>query len=150
MNPDDKRTGPGEGIPRPLATAIPSTTSAAMGEWVRQAACAGANPETFFPASGEGDVTAKAMCAGCPVRPDCLEYSLRTGPHWGVWGGLNDTERVALARRRKRERQRGSRVVGATQCRQVTEGAPQLARKVRRSRVTVGASKTGTPCCPVR
>jgi len=113
MNPDDKSSGPGECMPRPLATAILSTASTVMGDWVRQAACAGANPETFFPASGERDATAKAMCASCLVRTECLEYSLRTGPHWGVWGGLNEAERGTLARRRKRERQR-SRAASAT------------------------------------
>jgi WhiB family transcriptional regulator, redox-sensing transcriptional regulator len=105
VNPNDKCAGPGD-MPRPFTPTALTTASAAMGDWVQQAACAGANPETFFPASGERDATAKAMCASCPVRPDCLEYSLRTGPHWGVWGGLNDTERGTLARRRKRERQR--------------------------------------------
>ena len=43
-----------------------------------------------------------AVCARCPVRPDCLEISLRhafgIGAH-GVWGGLVEEERRSLRRR---------------------------------------------------
>jgi len=43
-----------------------------------------------------------AVCARCPVRPDCLELSLRhacgIGAH-GVWGGLVEEERQSLRRR---------------------------------------------------
>ena len=45
---------------------------------------------------------AMAVCARCPVRPDCLELSLRHT--WGVgaggvWGGLVEEERRSLRRR---------------------------------------------------
>jgi WhiB family transcriptional regulator, redox-sensing transcriptional regulator len=38
------------------------------------------------------------LCAGCPVRRECLEFELRTaGPYTvGVWGGLNEDDRRAL------------------------------------------------------
>jgi WhiB family redox-sensing transcriptional regulator len=38
------------------------------------------------------------LCAGCPVRRECLEFELRTaGPDTvGVWGGLNEDDRRAL------------------------------------------------------
>jgi WhiB family redox-sensing transcriptional regulator len=42
---------------------------------------------------------ALALCARCPVRAECLEFSMR---HWrvvgqhGVWGGLVEAERAAL------------------------------------------------------
>ncbi len=43
-----------------------------------------------------------AVCARCPVCPDCLELSLRhafgIGAH-GVWGGLVEEERRAVRRR---------------------------------------------------
>ncbi len=32
------------------------------------------------------------MCAGCPVRRQCLEFAMRTRPH-GIWGGLTEVER---------------------------------------------------------
>ena len=41
---------------------------------------------------------ATRLCAGCPVRAECLEYELRIGGEEtvGVWGGLNVTDRLAL------------------------------------------------------
>jgi WhiB family redox-sensing transcriptional regulator len=41
---------------------------------------------------------ATRLCAGCPVRSECLEFELRVaGDHTlGVWGGLNADDRLAL------------------------------------------------------
>ncbi|MCO1577697.1 WhiB family transcriptional regulator [Crossiella sp. SN42] len=41
---------------------------------------------------------AARICAGCPVRRECLELELRTaGPATaGVWGALSDEDRRAL------------------------------------------------------
>ena len=41
---------------------------------------------------------ATRMCAGCPVRAECLEFELRLGgtETVGVWGALNDEDRRAL------------------------------------------------------
>jgi WhiB family redox-sensing transcriptional regulator len=36
---------------------------------------------------------AKAVCAACPVRIDCLGYALETGQDAGVWGGTSEKER---------------------------------------------------------
>jgi hypothetical protein len=36
---------------------------------------------------------AKAVCASCPVRRDCLLEALATDNSWGVWGGLTSGER---------------------------------------------------------
>lgn len=38
------------------------------------------------------------MCAGCPVRAECLELELRVGGAQpvGVWGALNEEDRRAL------------------------------------------------------
>lgn len=51
---------------------------------------------------------ATRMCAGCPVRAECLELELRTAGEdtLGVWGGLNQDNRVTLHRvwsRRRRD-----------------------------------------------
>jgi len=62
------------------------------------AACAGADPELFFPAKrGAPEIrAAKSVCARCPVRDECLEYSLRTEELFGIWGGLDEWERQEL------------------------------------------------------
>jgi WhiB family transcriptional regulator, redox-sensing transcriptional regulator len=41
---------------------------------------------------------AARLCAGCPVRRECLEFELRTtgAETVGVWGGLDEDDRRAL------------------------------------------------------
>ncbi|MGH3979575.1 MAG: WhiB family transcriptional regulator [Pseudonocardiaceae bacterium] len=41
---------------------------------------------------------ASRLCAGCPVRAECLEFELRLGGAQtvGVWGALNTDDRRAL------------------------------------------------------
>jgi WhiB family redox-sensing transcriptional regulator len=62
--------------------------------WRLAAACRSADPELFFPLSESGQALeqiaeAKVICAGCPVRRQCLEFALRTRPH-RIWGGLTN------------------------------------------------------------
>lgn len=60
--------------------------------------CRGADPQIF---DGEPlyDETAKAYCARCDVRTECLEYAFDPANKVvGVWGGLNDAERRAAKR----------------------------------------------------
>ena len=75
--------------------------------WIVGAACIGEDPDLFFPV-GSGPPAleqvdrAKAICGGCPVRPDCLEWSLATCQDAGVWGGLDEEERREIRRARRR------------------------------------------------
>ena len=75
--------------------------------WHSRAACVGADPELFFPIGDTGPgmlqiAAAKQVCARCPVRQPCLEWALETSQNAGVWGGLSESERHALKRRRAR------------------------------------------------
>jgi WhiB family redox-sensing transcriptional regulator len=69
--------------------------------WRQRAGCIGADPDLFFPV-GPADTTAvteaKAICAWCPVRTDCLGYATA---HFlqGVWGGTTEDERRLYRRR---------------------------------------------------
>jgi WhiB family redox-sensing transcriptional regulator len=47
---------------------------------------------------------ARGVCAGCPVRVECLEGALERRDKWGVLGGMNEDERAAERRRRSRRR----------------------------------------------
>jgi WhiB family redox-sensing transcriptional regulator len=72
--------------------------------WWQLAACRSADPELFFPVSGAGPAieqagAAKAVCAGCPVRRECLAYAIFTRQQHGIWGGLTESERHAAFRR---------------------------------------------------
>ena len=62
------------------------------------------DPDEWFPVANRWETArteaarALALCAACPVRRECLEFSMR---HWdgagryGVWGGLLEPERAA-------------------------------------------------------
>ena len=71
--------------------------------WTELAACGDHDPELFFPLSdvGPGARQAsgpKAVCAGCPVRAQCLSYALDNGLDHGIFGGATERERRALKR----------------------------------------------------
>ena len=73
-------------------------------DWRQLAACRHADPELFFPVSASGpsldQVTqAKAICAGCAVRQQCLAFALDTRQDHGVWGGMSEQERRPRARK---------------------------------------------------
>ena len=75
--------------------------------WLTGATCIGQDPDLFFPVGAtpsalEQTERARAVCAGCPVRPDCLEWSLVTCQDAGVWGGLDEEERRVIRRARRR------------------------------------------------
>jgi WhiB family redox-sensing transcriptional regulator len=79
--------------------------------WQYDAACRGEEAELFFAPNyferkdekESRENRAKAVCARCDVRAECLDYSLRSRESHGIWGGLNETERKALLRERDRE-----------------------------------------------
>lgn len=80
-------------------------------DWRQRSACADMDGELFFPI-GDGPAAqsqareAKEVCADCPVRSQCLEWSLRNGPMDGIWGGLTRGERDNLRQKRRRYAQR--------------------------------------------
>ena len=66
------------------------------------------DPDRWFPAADNADsareqaADAINVCLSCPVRAECLEYSLRHGAGFGVngvWGGIVEAERRLLRRR---------------------------------------------------
>lgn len=72
--------------------------------WQIKAACRGPQASVFFPPNHferkdereEREARAKAICATCPVRKACLDYSVRIREPHGIWGGLNELERKQL------------------------------------------------------
>ena len=78
--------------------------------WRDRASCASVESDLFFPVGVTGPAVAqiaaaKAVCATCPVRSECLEFALATNQEYGEWGGTSEEERRAL-RRAWRARQR--------------------------------------------
>jgi len=69
--------------------------------WTVDAACVGADPSVFFIDHGRPATKAKAICAGCRVRAECLDFALASHERHGVWGGMTEKERRVEARRRR-------------------------------------------------
>jgi WhiB family transcriptional regulator, redox-sensing transcriptional regulator len=81
-------------LPRPTAD---------VWEWQLSGACRTTNPETFFHPEGERgprrrqrEITAKAVCATCPVLQQCREHALSVREPYGIWGGMSEDEREAI------------------------------------------------------
>src|SRR5215216_1852409 len=72
--------------------------------WQDYANCLGVDPDLFFPERGASTREAKAVCRGCVVREDCLEYALAHGEKFGIWGGLSERERRRVRRQRALDR----------------------------------------------
>ncbi len=66
-----------------------------------QGACAGVDPELFFPGQGEDASAAKAVCQTCPIRTECLDYALDNAEKHGIWGGMSERERRRIRRQRR-------------------------------------------------
>jgi len=64
--------------------------------WTLDALCAQVGPELWFPEQSGPNLAAKAVCARCDVRAECLAFALATNQAFGVWGGLSAVERRAL------------------------------------------------------
>lgn len=78
----------------------------ARGDWRQQANCLGVDPELFYPQRGGSKVLqaeqireAKAVCASCVVRAQCLSAALERQEEHGIWGGMSERERRRLQTR---------------------------------------------------
>lgn len=69
--------------------------------WQVRAACRGPESSVFFPPTvperrderESREARAKAICAECSVREECLDFALRIREPHGIWGGLTEAER---------------------------------------------------------
>ncbi|MCA1571972.1 MAG: WhiB family transcriptional regulator [Chloroflexi bacterium] len=66
-------------------------------------ACRGLDPAYFHPEKGDSRSVraAKAVCAGCPVREECLEFALVNVEQHGIWGGTTEQARRKLRSERQ-------------------------------------------------
>lgn len=79
--------------------------------WLEKAACKHQNTTAWYPAilkTGKNDLGVKVtaevsmaleVCAGCPVREECLDYALAWEPY-GIWGGKTERQRNNLRNER--------------------------------------------------
>ena len=92
-------------------------------DWRSRAACRFIDPDLFFPISDSGrgleqTAKAKAVCAGCAVRRECLAFAVRARERHGIWGGMTEQERHSAE---KRDQLESATAAGGTPCRQDTE-----------------------------
>lgn len=85
---------------REMLISLPGTGDEGERRWQERANCLGVDPDLFFPERGASTREAKAVCGGCEVRPECLEYALTHAEKFGIWGGLSERERRRLRRQR--------------------------------------------------
>ena len=85
-------------LPKPIAD---------LWEWQYSGACQELPTEMFFHPDGERgprrrnrENAAKAVCAACPVIQQCREHALSVQEPYGIWGGLNEDERLAILDRK--------------------------------------------------
>ena len=67
--------------------------------WMRRSACRGRDIAEFFPEPGGDADAARAICATCPVRDECLAFAVADRATQGIWGGTDETERRRLRRK---------------------------------------------------
>lgn len=80
---------------KPKASLVPVRDES----WMREGACRSVDPAVFFPERGASVSQAKATCAGCTVRSQCLAYAVERSIRHGVWGGMSERQRRKLRKR---------------------------------------------------
>ena len=68
--------------------------------------CWAHDPDLFFAETPQQVETAKAVCAECPLRTECLSGALDRCEPYGVWGGQLVILGAVVARKRPRGRPR--------------------------------------------
>ena len=71
--------------------------------WTERAACAGDDPEVWFPKAAHSRdrgayEPARRICDRCTVTLHCLTYALDNGETHGMWGGFTPDEREQIKR----------------------------------------------------
>lgn len=85
-------------------TTLPLLSAATEIGWQQHGLCRASDGAIFFPPihfepkpeREAREAKAKAICAQCPVRAECLDWALTTREPYGVWGGYSERERKAL------------------------------------------------------
>lgn len=68
--------------------------------------CRSADVDLWFAESPAQLERAKALCAGCPIRAECLADALSREEPWGVWGGEIFERGTVVPHKRPRGRPR--------------------------------------------
>lgn len=73
-------------------------------EWMDKALCREVDPELFHPTKESNFAhRAKAVCAQCKVRSECLSWGLENPDMQGVLGGMTERERKMYRSRLRKQ-----------------------------------------------
>lgn len=92
--------------------------------WQARAVCRDEDPELFFPDLSD-TITARAaqaVCAKCPVRPQCRAAASAKCEPFGIWGGVN---RELAAHRRRSSSSPPTNEISTPPTPTTAEAAPQ-------------------------
>lgn len=70
-------------------------------DWIDDAACRDTPTSVFYPERGEELDAARAVCADCPVKADCLDHAVALNEKFGVWGGTSERQRRRIRSTRR-------------------------------------------------
>ena len=81
-----------------IATGPTATAARTERAWQDDARCrqTGDDPDLWHAPDRPAIVAAKGVCAGCPVKAQCLAEAMADPSLTGVWGGTTDDERKSL------------------------------------------------------
>lgn len=85
----------------------------------RELPCWTEDPDLWFSESPSELERAKALCADCPIKTQCLTGALERREPWGVWGGEILDHGAVIARKRPRGRPRKHDVAGYASTKEV-------------------------------
>lgn len=85
-------------------TTIPLLNGDRSTAWQQHGLCRVVDADVFFPPPyfehkperEAREAKARAVCARCPVRAECLDWALATREPHGVWGGCSESERKRM------------------------------------------------------
>ena len=86
------------GVTAPGRTNVAALPLLRPPDWTRRAACRHWVELDWIDPAPELTALYRAVCAGCPVRWECLVTALNAAEPWGIWGGPDIDERADLAR----------------------------------------------------
>ncbi|KKN73773.1 hypothetical protein LCGC14_0397210 [marine sediment metagenome] len=66
--------------------------------FAEDANCRGSDSEQFFIHTGASSKPAKAICKGCRVKQECLDWAIEYRMVYGIWGGKTVKERRRATR----------------------------------------------------
>lgn len=71
--------------------------------WQEDAACRDADIGLFFSLDDDDQRAAQELCRSCPVQQECLRFALENREMYGIWGGMQESDRRSVIRERRRE-----------------------------------------------